>query len=328
MVQNAKILAMALGDDYSDRIPSVTQSNLADVATAIMTYQPAKNAVLDALYNKIALTLINSMEFTNPFSRFRRSEINYGDTIEDIFVDIPEGYEYDNANTDPFGQTVPTVKALYSTINKQMQYKQTIHDAEFRKALRQPYGLDTLVTRIVNTLRTAAEYDDYLIGKQLLAQDGVYGEVVKIGVETGVASTDAKTLLDNIKQYGSALKFPSSNYNKAGIKNVTPMKRQVLVIRASLKNQIDLDVLAGLYNLSKADITQSIIEVDDFNGDSTMAAALIDERFINIYPALQDGGLIYNPQGLYTNHFWNTWSVNTVSLFQNAICFKFEAAGA
>lgn len=322
---NAEILALALGDDYGDRIPTATQNNLGDVAQAIMNYAPAKNAVLTALYNKIALTIINSMEFTNPFSRFRRSKINYGDTIEDIFVDIPEGYEYDRTNENPFGQVVPDVKALYETINKQLQYKTTIWDAEFRKALQQPYGLDTLVTRIVTALRTAAEYDDYLIGKQILANSGVYGATIYMGAETGVPSTDGKTLLEAIKAAGSAMKFPSKNYNQQGVLNSTPMERQVLIIRAGLKNQIDLDVLAGLYNLDKADITQSIIEVDDFNADSTLAAALVDEKFLNIYPALEDGGLIYNPQALATNHFWNSWSVNTASLFQNAVAFRFEA---
>ena len=44
----------------------------------------------------------------------------------------------------------------------------------------------------------------------------------------------------------------------------------------------------------------------------------------NVPYELKDGGLIYNPKALATNHFWNSWSINTASLFKNAVLFKFE----
>lgn len=325
-VSNVDLINSILGEEYSDRIPVATQANLADVAQAILNYAPAKNAILTALYNKIALTIISSMDFENPFARFRKADINYGDTLEDIFVDIPKGYDYNAKDENPFKQSTPDVKALYSVINKQLQYEQTVHDAEFRRALRSPYGLQSLVTTIVKTLTTASEVDDWLIAKQLLSQEKLMGMVVKMGEATGTATTDGKTLLDAIKQAGSGMRFPSTSFNQQQVTNTTPMDRQVLVIRAAYKNIIDLDVLAGLYNLDKADITQQIIEVDDFGDEEgKIAAVLMDEDFLQFHYALQDGGLIYNPKALATNHFWNSWSINTASLFRNAVMFKFEA---
>ena len=193
------------------------------------------------------------MEFSNPFDRFRRADINYGDTLEDIFVDIPKGYEYNAKDENPFAQVQPDVKALYHTINKQIQYEQTIHDAEFRRALRSPYGLDSLVTRIVNTLRVASNYDDFLIGKQILSNDDVYGKIVYLGARTANKANDGKKLLEAIKTAGSGMKFPSREFNQQKVMDNTPMNRQVLFITANDKNTIDLDVLAGLYNLDKAD---------------------------------------------------------------------------
>lgn len=322
-VTNAELINALLGSEYEDRIPEATQTNLTDVAEKILSYAPAKNSLLTALYNKIALTIIDSMTFENPFDRFRRADINYGDTLEDIFVDIPTGYEYDSKDENPFAQVQPDVKALYHTINKQLQYEQTIHDPEFRRALRSPYGLDSLVTRIVNTLREASKLDDFIIGKQILANEDVYGKVVYLGTATGNKATDGKALLEAIKTAGSGMKFPSREFNQQGVMDNTPMNRQVLFITANYKNIIDLDVLAGLYNLDKADITQQIIELDNFNEEGAIAGALVDERFLNFHYALQDGGLIYNPKALATNHFWNSWSINTASLFKNAVMFKF-----
>lgn len=323
-ITNAELInSIMQGASYSDRIPQATQTNLSDVADAILSYQPAKNDILTALYNKIALTIINSMEFENPFARFRRADINYGDTLEDIFVDLPEGYEYDATDTNPFAQVQPDVKALYHTINKQLQYEQTIWDAEFRRALRSPYGLDSLVTRIVNTLNVASRVDDFLIAKEVLSQESSMGKVVYLGAETGVASTDGKTLLDAIKNASAGMKFPSRQFNQQGVMNDTPMDRQVLVINSKYKNIVDLDVLAGVYNLDKVDFKTQIIEIDGFAEDD-IVAVLMDEKFLNFHYALQDGGLIYNPKALATNHFWNSWSINTVSLFQNAVMFRFH----
>lgn len=322
-ITNAELINALLGNEYADRIPDATQNNLSDIAEKILAYQPAKNSLLEALYNKIALTLIDSMTFENPFDRFRRADINYGDTLEDIFVDIPEGYEYNAKDENPFAQVQPDVKALYSTINKQLQYEQTIHDAEFRRALRSPYGLDSLVTRIVNTLREASKVDDFLIGKQILSNEDVYGKIIYLGEPTGDKSATGRALLEAIKTAGAGMKFPSREFNQQGVMDNTPMNRQVLFITSQYKNIIDLDVLAGLYNLDKADITQQIIELDNFN-DATIGAVLVDERFLNFHYALQDGGLIYNPKALATNHFWNSWSINTASLFKNAVMFKFE----
>ena len=57
-VTNAELINALLGSEYSDRIPVATQTNLTDVAEKILAYAPAKNSLLQALYNKIALTII------------------------------------------------------------------------------------------------------------------------------------------------------------------------------------------------------------------------------------------------------------------------------
>ena len=43
------------GLEYADRIPVATQENLKDMGKAILDYQPAKNAFLDNLINRIGL---------------------------------------------------------------------------------------------------------------------------------------------------------------------------------------------------------------------------------------------------------------------------------
>ena len=327
---NAEIINATLGADYADRIPTATKANFADVGAQILAYEPAKNQFLDALLNKIGLTLVAKLEFDNPFSRYKGVAIPYGDTIEDIYVGIEKGYEYDMNNEDPFGQKKPTITVLYHTINVELQYKTTINDSMLRRAFKSANGLSTLINDIVASLKESADYDEYLATVRLLSSDSILGTTVYMGAKSGNDNTDAKTLTKAIKDVASQMRFMGKKFNKSGVNAQTPFGNQLLVIRADMKNDIDIDFLAGLFNMTKAEITSRIIEVSEFfNNDGTedtsKVAVLVDERGFKIHQALVDGGMIYNPQGKYTNHFYNNWEIVSWSLYRNAVAFKFAA---
>lgn len=325
MATNAEIINLALGNTYKSRIPTATQENLSEVANAILAYEPAKNEFLTNLFNKIGLTLISKIDFNNPFARYRGARIEYGDTVEDIYVDLQVGYEYDQTNTDPFGQSKPNVQALYHTINFEMQYKTTINDSLIRRAIRTPNGLTDLVTSCVAALRDSADYDEYICTIKLLSNDSIYGKIVYLGEATGNKKTDSTNLLTAIKNVGSSMRFMSKEFNQMKTNQVCSFDRQLLIIDYKYKDSIDLDVLAGVYNLSKADIAQRIIEVEGFIENTGLACVVVDERGFKLNQALVDGGMIYNPQGLYTNHFYNNWEVISWSLYRNAVAIKFVA---
>lgn len=326
MPSNSQIINLALGGMYEDRIPQATQDNLADVAEAILNYEPAKNAVLNEVYNKIALTLIKTMKFTNPLEVFRKEDIRFGETVEELFVELPTGYDPRTATTDPFTKQQPSVKALYKSINSEMQYEQTITDYDFRRALRAEGGLTSLVNSIVGNMAIAGGTDDYLKLKQVISDSGAYGKIVYMGAPTGTDTTDALTLLKAIKDNGSAMSFPSNRYNAKNVINTAMLEDQVLLIKNTWYNKINIDLLTGYFNLSKGEIEQRIIVVDDFNS-ADFVAVLCHKDFIDYRKSLQDGGMIYNPKGVpYTNHYYNVYGLYSVSLFMPAVAFSFSTA--
>ena len=78
----------------------------ADV-TALQTaqgdeFQVVKNKFLNAILNKIAYQKVENMKWSTPFEELRGYPIKYGDTIENIFIDVPAGYDYDMHATNPF----------------------------------------------------------------------------------------------------------------------------------------------------------------------------------------------------------------------------------
>lgn len=324
MATNIEILNNITDELYNERIPESSRNNLEDIANAILTNTIVKNNVLTEIINKIAFTIIRENTYESIFSSFRGRDIVYGDTIEEIQPMIPDGYDPRAVSTDPFSKTQPNVGACYHTINSEMQYKQTVTDVEFRRAVRSSEGLDSLVNSVINSMNTAMEIDDDLKCMEILSNTGVYGQIVYMGEATGVDETDAKTLLSNIKAVSSSMKFASNKWNFLRVLKQLPKKKQVLVIRADWKDKIDLDFLAGVYNLSKVELEQRIIEIPAFIGLDNTVACIISEDALFYHKSLQDGGMIYNPQGVpYTNHFLNSWGVFSFSLYEDSALFVF-----
>jgi hypothetical protein len=92
-----------------------------------------------------------------------------------------------------------------------------------------------------------------------------------------------------------------------------------------------------VFNLSKVDLIKNIIVVDGFqtvlttegnlvtNGED-LDFIIVDTKGMDNHVALQDGGLIYNPEGKYTNHYYNLWKIISFKQFYNARAFKLSVA--
>ena len=325
MATNIDILNNLNSTLYNERIPSADKANLADIADAILSYQPLKNEVLTEVINKIAFTIIRGTAYESTFAQFRGEDVVYGDTIEEIEVAMPKGYDPRTVSADPYTKQQPTVKALYHTLNSERQYEQTVTDADFRKAVKSPNGLDSLVNAIIASMTDAMALDDDLSCIKVLSNRGVYGQIIYLGAKTGTDATDAKTLCKAIKKVGSSMKHASDKWNFVRMLKQLPLNRQILIMPSEYKDIIDMDYLAGVYNLNKVEIAQRIIEIESFIGEPNAAAAVIDERALIFHKSLQDAGMIYNPKGVpYTNHFLNSWGVFSFSLFADSALLVFE----
>lgn len=314
-------------------LPSDTLTNLA---TAQGTdYQAKSNEFLDALFNKVLYQTVASMDFTNPFKRYDGFPIQYGDTIENIFVELPKGYKFDKDATDPFTKVNPDVKTLYSSINYEMQYCSTIQDSLLRRACLSEYGMMNLIDTIIGALSKAMNIDEYKATIAMLNNKDLYaGGFQTLEFEKGATDKDkAELVTKTIVNTVSSFKLPMTSNNKLGVEQNSSASDLLLVIKYGLLNSINLDYLTGVYNLSKVDLLKNIVEVDGFQvtkdvgGTPTIVGEdldfiIVDTKGFDMHTALQDGGLIYNPKGKYTNHFYNLWKIMSFKYFYNARAFK------
>ena len=313
-----------------DNTITLLQTSQGEDFTAI------SNQFISKLVNKIVYQKIDRMGFENPFKRFDSFPVNYGDTIENIFTELPKGYTYDKDNTDPFTKYIPNVKTLYATINYEMQYPLTIHDVLLRRACLNEYGFMGLINTMLETLNKSKSIDEYFATISMLNNKNIYANAFEEITKGKTDSETAKILTEKIVDVTSSFALPSKTNNKLRVLNTSSKKDILLIIKRTLLNNINLDYLAGVYNLSKVELIDNIIPVDTFqveDSDGKLVGddfdfAIIDSNGFDNHVALEDSGLIYNPKGKYTNHFSNLWKIISFKYYFNARAFKLVAPGA
>lgn len=322
------------------------QSILTEIGTAQgEEYKLKSNEFITALMNKLVYQKIEKFDFSNPFAKFDSFPVNYGDTIENVFIEKPLGYKYGTKGTDPFAGNTPSVKTLYATINYQMQYNIKIKDVEMRKAVLNEYGLTQLVSGIVNQLGNAMSIDEYSATIRMLNNPEIFAnstgakgskafEELDVSSEASI-SDKYKAITQKIVDVSTDFAYPAPDNNALGVLTATPRERELLIIKQSVLNHINLDYLTGVFNLSKVDLLSRIMGVRSFktiqtddNGENPTEVGddidfmILDTRGFDNHVALRDSGMIYNPRELATIHYSNLWKILSFKYYYNAKAYK------
>lgn len=323
-VQIYNNLRAGLSTQAQSLLPVGTTSNIGDIANIFRSYPNIQNEFLDALSNKVTETIITSVTFTNPLTRFKRSTSLLGDTIEDIYVGLVEEHVYNpvKAETEVFKREIPDVQATYNVRNRESMYKVTVQADQMQAAFQSWTSFEGLVGKIVGTLVTSNERDEYQYIKALpvTAYKNNHTDLVAVG---NLDSEEAiKNFVIELRAKSSELEYVNSS-TPIGVENATPRDRQVLIISARVEAMVDVNVLASAFNMSKAEFLAKRVVIDHFDDDNILAV-LADERFFIIRESLRQSGVMHNPQGLYDNHFLHVWQTLSYSLFNNVVTFVKE----
>lgn len=313
---------------YQDRIPVATQANIREIGNAMLEFEATQNEFLTALVNRIGRVLITSKSYDNPLRVFKKGILAYGETIEEIFVNIAKAKQFDPtvAEDEVFKREIPDVNAVFHRMNLQNFYKVTISNEQLRQAFLSEQGINDLVGYIVDSLYTGAEFDEYLTMKQLIVDAANNGEMYSINIPA-VTSANAKEIVSKIKGVSNQLEFMSSTYNSMGVLTHTKKNRQVLIMDANFDATIDVEVLAYAFNMEKAEFMGRRVLVDNFGQLTGVVAALVDEDWFMVFDNFIGFTENYNGQGLYWNYFYHVWKTFSTSPFSNAILFTTNNVG-
>lgn len=338
--------------DYQQNVPEVATANDIPKVGEVIYGTPAfANQFINALVNRIAIVRVQSANFNNPYSILKKGYIEYGETVEDIFVSIAKAVDFsaEKAAKREFQRTIPDVRSAFHTMNWRVMYPVTIQDEDLRQAFLSIDGVQNLIAKIVDAVYTAAEYDEFLLFKYLLIKAISHGKMLPTSIGTG---TDLSEAAVQFRGTSNLLPFMGSEYNEAGVKTNTPKERQVIFMDAMFNAQFDVNVLAGAFNMEKADFMGRLFLIDnwtDFDNErfdiiransdgieevtadelallANVKAVILDENWFQVYDNNNKFTEKYVASGLYWNYFYHTWKTVSSSPFANAVVFVTSAA--
>lgn len=339
--------------DYQQNVPEVTTVNDIPKVGEIIYGTPAfANQFINALVNRIAIVRVQSATFNNPYSILKKGYIEYGETVEDIFVSIAKAVDFnvEKAAKREFQRTIPDVRSAFHVMNWRVMYPVTIQDEDLRQAFLSIEGVQNLIAKIVDAVYTAAEYDEFLLFKYLLIKAISHGKMYPTSIGAG---TDLSEAAVQFRGTSNLLPFMSNDYNEASVKTNTPKERQVIFMDAMFNAQFDVNVLASAFNMDKADFMGRLFLIDnwtDFDNErfdiiransdgieevtakelallANVKAVILDDNWFQVYDNNNKFTEKYVASGLYWNYFYHTWKTVSNSPFANAVVFVTSNAG-
>lgn len=336
---------------YQSSVPAVQTANDIPVVGEVIYGTPAfANEFINALVNRIALVRVNSATFNNPYASVKKGLLEFGETVEEIFVNIARVRDFsgEKAPQRELARTMPDVRSAFHVMNWNVQYPVTIQDEDLRLAFTSMDGVLNLIAKIVDSVYTAAEYDDFLLVKYMLIKAIAHGEVKPVAVDTSAIKNAAVAF----RGTSNMLTFMKSDYNEAGVQNTTPKDRQLIFLDAMYDAQFDVEVLASAFNMDKAEYMGRRHLIDDWttfdnarfeyirsqsDGIEEVTAAelalledvvgvLVDEEWFQIYDNLRRFTENYVGSGMYWNYWYNVRETISHSPFHNAVVFVDDSA--
>lgn len=336
--------------DFRNYVPIATPDadSIRTIGAIIMDNTALQNEFLSALVNRIGLVIITSKMYSNPLSVLKKGVLEFGETIEEIFVNIAKPFTFnpEEAEDKQYKREIPDVRSAFHTLNYQKFYKVTISDDQLRQAFLSWSGISDLIAKIVDSMYTAAGYDELEVTKYMLARQILDGRVYAVTIPE-VTTPNMKSVVSTVKGVSNKFTFMNSNYNVAGVKTHTIKNEQYIIMNANFDATMDVEVLASAFNMDKAEFMGNRLMIDGFGtldtarlaelfaGDSTykeisqtelealdkIPCILIDKDYAQIYDNMYKMTEKYNGQGLYWNYFYHTWKTFSVSPFSQAVVF-------
>lgn len=332
--------------EYQSLVPEITkETDIPKVGEVLYGYPAIANQFINALVNRIALVRVKSATFNNAYAELKKGYLEFGETVEEVFVSIAKAREFspEKGEARELKRSLPDVRSAFHTMNWRVQYPVTIQDEDLRMAFLSVNGVQDLIAKIVDAVYTAAEYDEYLLFKYLIIKAVSHGKMYPVSVDV----SDIKNAAVSFRGMSNQITFMSNKYNAAGVTTTTAKADQYIFMDSTFNANYDVNVLAGAFNMDKADFIGKLKLIDDFttfdnerfseitaNSDMIEAvtadelalmkgvkSVLLDKEWFQIYDNANKFTEKYVASGMYWNYFYNVWKTVSSSPFSNAIVF-------
>lgn len=346
-------LLQSLGMPFvaTDAYPDGTAHNSQEIGALLYNNITLQNAFIPELLNKIALTLVQSKHWEDPWAMLEKGKLEYGDIVQEIFVKMakPHRFNQKQAEETLLKREFPDIATAFHQMNYQYFYKQTISNEELRSAFLSWEGLVKFISDIIQSMFTAANYDAYQVKKYMIALAILNGGLATHTVASITNKATAEDAVAAARSISTLMGIMSPNYNFMGVPNFAKPEDTVIILNAWAEGRIDVSVLAADFNIDKAEFltmhrlitsgfgdldterlgiifkdepTYVEISQDDLDELNKIPFAIFDRSFFQIYDKLNLVTNFYNQDGLYWNYDYHVWKILGISPFANCMVFS------
>ena len=314
-------------DLYISRVPEYNKSNLGQIGDAITEDKNIMNEFINALVNKIAFSNIVNKTYKNPLSILKGTEIPYGNSIEEIYINpaVDSGYSTDGNTL--LTTVKPDGKVCYYALNRKSKYEFSVNMVQLQRAFTNEQNFMEFYNKVVIALYSGDEMDEFILCKNVVGKTIDKGSTKIVNVSLASPKEFAKAISNCSKNFT----FPSKTFNgyNATLKGSEKpcitwcdTVNQCLLITAEAQTSIDYDLLATFFNIPTDTLERMTILVDEIPSETaTIHAVLCDKATIQMRDNVFKTDTFYNGGTMETKLFLHHWETIYFSMFGNAVAF-------
>ena len=324
---------------YHQYIPIIDENtSISTLAEPILTVPAVANEFMSMLVNRIVYTQFETKLYNNPLRVLEGDRIPLGYAGQELFTNPAKGRKY---NVNDFAGLLQKyeadTKVQYLTVNSDLQYPVTVSRHALKKAFTSWADLDRFIDQLSNSLYNGAYIGEFAQTKNLVASAYAYGGVRVQTVSAVADDATAKAFVKKCRNLFLDFQVPSTSFNAWAqvdgsgdpITTWTAPEDIVLILKNSVRTEVDVDVLASAFNMDKATLMGNILTVDNFDvyddegvkrfDGSAIQGIIADKAWFKI--KTQDMYLdeFYNANNRTWQYYLNITKMYQYSLFANAV---------
>ena len=323
---------------YARYVPEILpDTDIGTFAASIVADQTVANEFMSRLIKRIVYTQVENKVYRNKLRMLEGDRMPLGAIGQEIYINPAKGRMF---NVDDFAGLLAKydvdMKVQYPEVNIDIQYPATITREKLRNAFVSWGALNDFISGISNSLYNGAYIDEYRFTKNLVGNAYRTNSVQMTTVSAVSDESTAKAFVKALRNAYLDFQEPSSRnnawakvggYGKEVITWSNP-EDIVLLVRNDILTNVDVDVLASAFNLSRTDFLGRVIGVDNFDkydeegtktfDGSAILALIADKSWFRIKSQDMAMDEWYNPNNRTWQLYLNNVKMFAYSVYSNA----------
>lgn len=344
------LIRIRASKEYQDIVPALTdKSPIGDVSTPILT-NPLVFKEFSILLGALLEVEVDKRNWDNPLAELIRSNGRpLGEYSAEVANNPVTPRPYDPLNPEKVLEyAMLDDKVAYYVRNVKELFKVSIAREDMMGAFQSYDNFNDYVSMKLASLESGRQLSMFNHVFETIVANYNAGALVVSDVHTGDGNyanwtVAAKNAIDGFQ-------YPSTLYNKYGslagangdFKAWTRAEDIYIIATNNWINSADVNFLATLFNIDRADLKKRIIKVPDIGYDAykevddetvfdkhvttDIDAMIFDRRMLHFTSDLDIDDTFYNPETLVTNYYKHWWATYQLSPFANCIVFTREAS--